>query len=168
MAVPPQATMRLRRTALQDIALLYSFEMDEASNALAGTKPRDWATFQARWTEILADADGTATGVTPRVIVMGDTVVGAVNISPQDGRDHIGYWIAREQWGRGIASRAVALMLAEFPRRPLYATAAATNLPSIRVLEKNGFRVIARATTPETARTMQRETVTLLLQEHRP
>ncbi|MDX2117106.1 MAG: GNAT family protein [Planctomycetota bacterium] len=166
MSAPPQANLKLRRTALQDITLLHSFEMDEASNALAGTKPRDWATFQARWTEILADADGTATGVTPRVIVMGDAVVGAVNISPQDGRDHIGYWIAREQWGRGIATRAVSLMLTEFPQRPLYATAAAANLPSIRVLEKNGFSIIARAMTPETARTVQRETVTLMLQEH--
>lgn len=144
--------------------MLHAFELDEASNQLAGTKPRDWETFRARWDEILADVDGTKTGVTPRVILADGVVVGAVNISPQDGGDSIGYWIAREHWGRGIATRAVGLMLGECARRPLYATAAGHNHPSIRVLEKNGFRVVSRRMTPETARTVARETVTLVLE----
>lgn len=144
--------------------MLHAFELDEASNQLAGTKPRDWETFRARWDEILADADGTKTGVTPRVILADGVVVGAVNVSPHDGGDSIGYWIAREHWGRGIATRAVGLMLGEFVRRPLYATAAGNNLPSIRVLEKSGFRLVSRRMTPETARTVARETVTLVLE----
>lgn len=144
--------------------MLHAFELDEASNQLAGTKPRDWETFRARWDEILADADGTKTGVTPRVIVADGVVVGAVNISPHDGCDSIGYWIAREHWGRGIATRAVGLMLGEFARRPLYATAAGFNRASIRVLEKNGFKIVSRRATPETARTVARETVTLVLE----
>lgn len=156
--------IRLRRTTSGDVRLLHEFELDEASNALAGTKPRDWATFRARWEEILADDDGTRTGVTPRVIVADGVVVGAVNISPHEGRESIGYWIAREHWGRGIASRAVAMMLGEFVRRPLYATAAGHNVASIRVLEKNGFRVVSRSMTAETARTVRRETVTMVLE----
>jgi RimJ/RimL family protein N-acetyltransferase len=160
---PPE--IALRRTIATDIPLLFVFELDEASNTLAGTKPRDWPTFQARWTEILADRDGTATGVTPRVILADGVIVGAVNISPHDGRDSIGYWIAREHWGRGIATRAVALMLSEFSRRPLYATTAAHNLPSIRVLNKNGFEILSKCMTPETARTVKRATVTLVLRE---
>ncbi|MBL8761181.1 MAG: GNAT family N-acetyltransferase [Phycisphaerae bacterium] len=156
--------IRLRRTSTGDVRMLHAFELDEASNQLAGTKPRDWETFRARWDEILADVDGTKTGVTPRVILADGVVVGAVNISPQDGGDSIGYWIAREHWGRGIATRAVGLMLGECARRPLYATAAGHNHPSIRVLEKNGFRVVSRRMTPETARTVARETVTLVLE----
>ena len=144
--------------------MLHAFELDEASNQLAGTKPRDWETFRARWDEILADVDGTKTGVTPRVILADGVLVGAVNVSPHDGGDSIGYWIAREHWGRGIATRAVGLMLGEFARRPLYATAAGNNLPSIRVLEKSGFRLVSRRMTPETARTAARETVTLVLE----
>ncbi len=154
----------LRRTVEDDLRLLHAFEMDEASNALAGTKPRDWTTFEARWSEILSDADASLTGVTPRVILVDEAVVGAVNIAPHEGRDSIGYWVAREQWGRGIASRAVALMLREFTRRPIIATAAALNLPSIRVLEKNGFAITWRGMTPETARTVARETVVLRLE----
>ena len=159
--MPPEIT--LRRTTAADVPLLHAFELDEASNALAGTKPRDWPTFQARWAEILADLDGSVTGVTPRVILADGVLAGAVNISPQDRLDSIGYWIAREHWGRGIATRAVALMLSEFTRRPLYATAAAHNHPSIRVLEKNRFEVVSRCMTPDTPRTVRRETVTLML-----
>jgi len=153
----------LRRTTAADVRMLHAFELDEASNELAGTKPRDWQTFQARWEEILADPDESMTGVTPRVILADGILVGAVNISPQDGADSIGYWIAREHWGRGIATRAVALMLSEYSRRPLYASAAGHNLPSIRVLQKNGFEIVSRRVTPETARTVQRETVSLVL-----
>lgn len=133
------------------------------SNVMAGTKPRDWATFEARWAEILDDADGSVTGVTPRVIVADGVVVGAVNIAPHDGADSIGYWIGREHWGRGIATRAVGLMLGEFTRRPLIATTAGHNAASMRVLEKHGFVVASRRMTPETARTVARETVTLEL-----
>lgn len=153
----------LRRTTENDLSSLHAFEIEPEANALAGSKPRDWVTFRARWAEILADPDGSTTGVTPRVIVADGELVGSVNISPQDGAAAIGYWIGRSHWGRGIASRAVALMLREFTRRPLVATAAASNLPSIRVLEKNGFVVVTRCMTPETARSVQRETVTLTL-----
>lgn len=163
MACDPPTEVQLRRTTEADVHMLYGLELDPGSNRLAGTKPRDWPTFHARWTEILADMDGGATGVTPRVILADGVRVGAVNISPYEGQDAIGYWIAREHWGRGIATRAVALMLETFTRRPLVATAAGHNAPSIRVLEKNGFVIVSRCPTPETARTAQRETVTLRL-----
>lgn len=158
-----QPPITLRRTTADDVRRLHGFELDEASNDLAGTKPRDWPAFQARWAEILADPEGSVTGVTPRIILADGVVVGAVNISPQDGSAGIGYWIAREHWGRGIATRAVALMLSEFTRRPLYATTAGHNHPSIRVLQKNGFEIVSRSMTPETPRTVQRETVSLVL-----
>lgn len=153
----------LRRTVHSDLKLLHAFELDDDSNALAGTKPRDWCTFCARWEPILADPDGIATGVTPRVICADGVVVGSVNVSPEKGVDSIGYRIAREHWRRGIATVAVALMLREFKRRPLFATAAGHNSPSIRVLEKNGFVITGRSMTPETTRTVTRETVTLML-----
>ncbi|XVJ59673.1 MAG: GNAT family N-acetyltransferase [Tepidisphaera sp.] len=158
-----QPDILLRRTQATDLPRLHAMELDEASNALAGTKPRDWSTFHDRWVQILADADGGVLGVTPRVVVADGSIVGAVNISPHEGLSAIGYWIAREWWGRGVATRAVGMMLREFTRRPLIATASAANLPSIRVLEKHGFVVVDRRATPETPRTVARETVTLVL-----
>jgi len=58
----------------------------------------------------------------------------------QDGQQLLGYWVGREWWGRGVATRAVALLAEEVPVRPLHAHVAAHNLGSIRVLEKCGFR----------------------------
>lgn len=156
-------SITLRRTVHADVPRMYAIGIDQASNTLAGTKPRTWPEFEARWNEILADVDATATRVTPRVILVDGDFVGSVNIFPQDDRDSIGYWIARDHWGRGIATRAVALILEDFTLRPLYASAAATNAPSIRVLTKNGFEIVSRVQTPETIRTVQRETVTLVL-----
>ena len=56
----------LRRTTEGDLPTLHGFEVDPASNELAGTKPRDWPTFRARWAEILADGDGSAVDETRR------------------------------------------------------------------------------------------------------
>ncbi|MDX2146123.1 MAG: GNAT family N-acetyltransferase [Planctomycetota bacterium] len=140
MPAQPQSEITLRRTTQSDLKLLHAFELDGGSNELAGTKPRDWDTFHARWEQILADADGRITGVTPRVVCVGGAVVGSVNISPDQGVDSIGYWIAREHWGRGFATAAVELMLREFTRRPIIATAAGQNLASIRLLSPLGVR----------------------------
>jgi RimJ/RimL family protein N-acetyltransferase len=57
----------------------------------------------------------------------------------------VGYWLGRSYWGRGIATRALALFLPLVPARPLYAHVASHNTGSMRVLVKCGFRP---ATTP--------------------
>lgn len=153
----------LRPTTEGDLRLIHSFEIDPRANELAGSKPRDWPTFAARWAVILADKDGTVTGVTPRVILADGVPVGSVNLSPFEGPMSIGYWIGREHWGRGIATRAVELMLHECPQRPIFATASASNTASLRVLAKNGFAEVSRCATPESERAVARETVTLVL-----
>lgn len=60
----------------------------------------------------------------------------------------IGYWLARPQWGRGIASAAVralsAYAFAHFDLCRLYAVVFAPNIGSARVLEKAGFELEGR------------------------
>lgn len=55
----------------------------------------------------------------------------------------IGYWLAREQWGRGLTTAAVRVVsdyvLAQFDICRLYAVVFASNLASCRVLEKAGY-----------------------------
>ena len=70
----------LRRTKEADLRLMHAFELDPHANELAGTKPRDWETFAARWAKILADRYGSATAVTPRVILADGVPVGSVNL----------------------------------------------------------------------------------------
>jgi RimJ/RimL family protein N-acetyltransferase len=63
---------------------------------------------------------------------------------PADGELHIGYGIAPSRHGRGLAGRAVAELVAWAAADPrvarVTAETAVGNLPSQRVLERNGFR----------------------------
>jgi len=57
----------------------------------------------------------------------------------------VGYWVAVESWGQGIATTALRLMTAHAFRanvelRRLYAVPYASNRASARVLEKAGYR----------------------------
>ena len=74
-----------------------------------------------------------------RTILADGAVAGNVVSWLQDGERLVGYWIGREHWGRGIATRALAELLREIEERPLYAHVARHNVGSIRVLEKCGF-----------------------------
>jgi RimJ/RimL family protein N-acetyltransferase len=89
--------------------------------------------------------------------------VGAINVLVMDEVESLGYWIGREFWGRGIASRAVALMCKEVTMRPLFATTAEWNHASLRVLMKHGFVEESREWTVETERSVARVTVKLKL-----
>ena len=59
-----------------------------------------------------------------------------------EGDREVTYWIGREDWGRGIATRALQEFLQLEAARPLYARAASDNAASIRVLTKCGFLIV--------------------------
>jgi RimJ/RimL family protein N-acetyltransferase len=90
-------------------------------------------------------------------------MVGYVSCFPMDGEDHVGYWIDRACWGRGIASRALRLLLGEVTKRPLVATAATGNGASVRVLQKCGFVVEEVRHSPATDRYPACEEAVLVL-----
>src|SRR4029077_6096778 len=98
---------------------------------------RDRPAFDAHWAELLADP-----GVVLLTVVADGEVAGSALSFVRGGRRQVGYWIARAHWGKGIASLALAQLLDELPERPLYATVAAHNGASLRVLEKQGFAQI--------------------------
>ncbi len=150
--------IRLRPTTIDDLPGLFENGLDAEANALAGTKPRAWPAFVEAWIGLLADPRATA-----RVIEREGTCVGAINVFASEGVDTLGYWLARAWWGQGIATRAVGLLLHEVSRRPLFATVAAHNHASLRVLAKHGFVERARVWTEEDARRLARTTVTLEL-----
>jgi hypothetical protein len=95
---------------------------------------RDPAAFTTHWERAMVDP-----AVTTRAILADGVLVGNVASFVMEGLPSVGYWIAREHWSRGIATRALALLLAEVPTRPLYARAARSNVGSVRVLERCGF-----------------------------
>lgn len=142
---------------------LFEFQTDPESNVMAGTKPRTREAFFAAWERHFTDP-----GVNPRVIEIdgehGPVTVGSISRFQADGLDCVGYWIARAHWGKGIASRALAMFLAEDLRRPLHATAATTNAPSRHILEKRGFRCVGHRMGEETERFVAREITAYVLE----
>jgi len=78
--------------------------------------------------------------VSHRVIDVDGVAVGTIGSFRIDDQLEVTYWIDRSQWGKGIASAALQILLAETDERPVYARAASDNVGSLRVLEKAGFR----------------------------
>ena len=80
-----------------------------------------------------------------RTILADGQVAGNIGSWDQSGEREVGYWLGREFWGRGIATRALELFLTEVTIRPLYAHVVRHNRASRRVLEKCGFIVVGAA-----------------------
>ena len=139
--------IRLRAVRPEDLPVMFELQTDHEANTMAGTKPRTREAFFAAWDRNFANPD-----VNARVIECSGEIVGTVACFQAEGQDCVGYWIARSHWGKGFASRALAVFLIEETRRPLHATTARTNAPSRRVLEKCGFRHVGFRMGEETDR----------------
>jgi RimJ/RimL family protein N-acetyltransferase len=126
---------------------MHACEADPVSNALAGVKPRDRDAFMTHWQRVFADGR-----VIPRTILADGVVAGSIACFERDGEALIGYWIRRDYWGLGIATRALGLLLNEVQRRPLHARVSAGNAASIRILQRHGFIETGRSDEPETER----------------
>jgi RimJ/RimL family protein N-acetyltransferase len=127
----------LRAVTESDIPIFYEHQLDPEATRMAGFPPRERDAFSAHWSRILADDS-----VVTRTIVVDGQVAGNVVSFVQDGQREVGYWLGREHWGRGVATRALALFLGQILTRPLYAWIATENVASRRVLEKCGFAVV--------------------------
>jgi RimJ/RimL family protein N-acetyltransferase len=127
----------LRDVRDEDIDALFEHWIDPESNwmaAFTAADPTDRAAFDARWAKLRSDPT-----IISRTIELGGAVVGVISSWTQDGDREVTYWIARDQWGKGIATQALTEFLEIETTRPLHAAAAADNTASLRVLEKCGF-----------------------------
>jgi RimJ/RimL family protein N-acetyltransferase len=133
----------LRAVAAADLPLFFAHQRDAEAVRMAAFPPRDRAAFDAHWARILGDP-----AVVARTVLFRGRVAGYVVSWAQDGRREVGYWLGREAWGHGVASRALAAFLRLETTRPLDAHVARHNLASRRVLEKCGFTVHREARVP--------------------
>lgn len=159
--VPPEPTPRiaLRPIVRADLPTLFQQQLDPDSNRLAVTRPRDAETFFPHWEKVLLDP-----AVVPRVITADDRVIGSISRFERDGRPYVGYWIDKAHWGKGIATRAIALLVAEVSTRPLHARVASSNVASLRALLRNGFVVTEVRRSEETERFPACEETLLVLE----
>jgi RimJ/RimL family protein N-acetyltransferase len=81
-------------------------------------------------------------GITMRAVIYDGCLAGSIASFPAGGKTEVTYWIDRGLWGKGIATRALALLLELVPTRPVYARAASDNAGSLRVLQKSGFTAV--------------------------
>jgi RimJ/RimL family protein N-acetyltransferase len=126
----------LRGVTAADLPRLYEHQSDPVSVRMAAFPPRDQEEFTAHWAKILVDPS-----VITRAILFEGEVTGYVVIFGPAEERLVGYWIGREFWGKGLATRALAAVLHEISERPLFARVAKHNVGSVRVLEKCGFTV---------------------------
>lgn len=151
--------VQLRDLGPDDLPRLYEFNCDPEANRLAGTIPRSAENFPKHWSKVLADPS-----VIAKAITAGAELAGCISCFQRDGVHCVGYWLGREFWGQGIASKALELLLNEVTIRPLHAQVATSNLASMRVLQKCGFVVHSVRVSPADERYLECEEATLVLE----
>ena len=119
-----------------DLPFFYEQQLDPEATAMADFPSRDRESFMAHWAKIMLDKS-----VILKTILIDGEVAGNIVSWEQDGEQEVGYWIGREFWGRGIATRALAEFLDQVMIRPTVAHVAKHNVASRRVLEKCGFKL---------------------------
>jgi RimJ/RimL family protein N-acetyltransferase len=129
-------TILLRDVIAGDLPIFFEQQLDPAANQMAAFPARDREAFMAHWTKIMADDNNIL-----KTILYGDQAAGNIVSWEHDGEREVGYWLGREFWGKGIATRALMLFLEQVTLRPLVAYVVKHNLASIRVLEKCGFEI---------------------------
>src|SRR5688572_11728387 len=127
--------VRLRNVEPNDLPIFFEQQLDADAARMAAFPSRDRAAFDAHWTRNIL---GNPASITQTILFDGE-VAGNIGSWPQDDARLIGYWIGKEYWGKGLATRALSAFLQIVSERPLHAHVAKHNVGSIRVLEKCGF-----------------------------
>ena len=132
-------TVTVRDVVDGDVDVFFEHQRDPVANEMAAFPARDRDAHLAHWAKIRRDPSNIT-----KTILYDGNVAGNIASFVIEGERMIGYWIGPEWWGMGIASAALALLVEEVTERPLGAHVAASNVGSIRVLEKCGFVEVGR------------------------
>ena len=130
----------LRELKISDFDIFFDQQLDEESNFMAAftrKDPQNRLQFDLHWEKIVND-----NSIFIRTIVWEDKVVGHILSFILEGEREVSYWIGKEYWGKGIATKSLKLFLEIEKRRPIYARVAFDNLGSQKVLERCGYMKI--------------------------
>ena len=128
----------LRDVTEDDLPIFFEQQLDPDATEMAAFPARDRDVFMAHWAKIMADD-----AVVLKTILFDGHVAGNIVSFEMSGKREVGYWIGKEYWGKGIATRALAAFLDYVNTRPLYAHVAKHNIGSRRVLEKCKFTIVS-------------------------
>lgn len=150
------AEIALRPVVDDDLDALFRMMQDPESVRMAAFTPED-PTDRERFDAQMARIRTNPTG-TYRVITYDGAIAGSIASWVMEGDTELTYWIDRELWGRGIASRALTLFLQHvLTDRPVHARAASDNTGSLQVLRKAGFKDQGTETSYANARSTEIE-----------
>lgn len=127
----------LRNVVEDDLVIFFEQQRDREANYMAAftaKDPEDRAAFEHHWEKLLGDER-----IIKKTILFEDQVAGHISYFEHFGEPEVTYWIGREYWGKGIATRALRLFINDIKIRPIYARAAKDHTASIRILGKCGF-----------------------------
>ncbi len=127
----------LREFKEGDLDIFFKQQLDQEANQMAGftaRDPSDIKAFDEKWEKILADKN-----IIVRTIIYDNRVAGSMMKHDWFGVEEVSYWIGKEFWGKGIATKSLKSFITELNINPIFARVASDNLGSIRVLEKCGF-----------------------------
>lgn len=142
------ARLVLRRPRAEDAGAIAAGLGDHAVARMLARVPQPYDVTEARaWLARIAQAGEEASHF---AIACGDgPLLGVVGIARRTGGLHLGYWLARAHWGRGLMSEAVEAVLEHrFGVRPderIHAGVFVDNPASLRIQGKLGFAVIGRS-----------------------
>jgi RimJ/RimL family protein N-acetyltransferase len=127
-------TVMLRDVTEADLPIFYEQQLEPEATQMAAFPSRDRDAFMAHWKKIMGNDN-----VIVKTILFEGQVAGNVVSWEQAGEWDVGYWLGKEYWSKGIATKALAEFLGYVKTRPLFAHVAKHNVGSQRVLQKCGF-----------------------------
>ena len=126
----------LRDVIESDLPVFYEQQKEPEAAYMADFPSREREAFMAHWARILGNE-----AVVIQTILFNGQVAGNIVSFEMNGKREAGYWLGKEFWGQGIATRALSGFLKLVKVRPLYAHVVKDNIGSRRVLEKCGFSI---------------------------
>jgi [ribosomal protein S5]-alanine N-acetyltransferase len=150
-------SITLRNSTEDDIEIFFYNQLDEEANYLAAFTPKDPTdkeAYTSKWKRLLKDDT-----INMKTILYGTEIAGTVAKFEMEGNAEITYWLGKQYWGKGIATKALRDFLPLENMRPIFGHVAYDNYGSIRVLEKCGFERIGTARLYSNARQKEIEEI---------
>lgn len=143
------ARIELRKITMEDAAEMYAYLSDEEVSRYIGWKLMHTIDDTRRHIGTLLEREAAGTHLYAAVILKSTgAVIGNAmlfNMDAREGHAEIGYVLHKGYWGQGYGTECVALVdefaFEVLQLHRLYACVVAANLPSARILEKNGYRL---------------------------
>ena len=129
--------IKLRPTVVDDLEFFFKFQLDSDANYLAAftsKDPADKSAYLIKYTKLLKEPT-----VNNQTIMVDDIIAGSIAKFEIEGEAEVTYWIDKRYWGKGIATKALKILLTIEKTRPILGRVAFDNYGSQKVLEKCGF-----------------------------